>query len=203
MKGTGCPCCRGEMTAMRWLLAGFLLAGLLTCPARGEEKPRPNILWITNEDMGPHLGCYGDGYATTPNLDRLAARGMMYRHAWSCAPVCAPARTTIISGLYPPSCGAEHMRSLVPMPEGMEMYPQHLRRAGYYCTNNSKEDYNLDKPGKVWDESSNKAHYKNRKEGQPFFATFNLLMTHESQIRTRPHQAVHDPAKVRVPAYHP
>jgi uncharacterized sulfatase len=164
---------------------------------------RPNMLWITSEDHGPHLGCYGDKFATTPNVDALAARGMILRHAWSCAPVCAPARTTLISGLYPPSTGAEHMRSLVPLPAGFKMYPQFLREAGYYCSNNAKEDYNLAKPGQVWDESSRNAHYKNRATGQPFFAVFNSEKSHESQIRARPHKAVHDPAQVRVPAYHP
>lgn len=170
----------------------------------GDAVPaRPNILWITCEDIGPQLGGYGDGYATTPNLDRLAARGMIYTRAWSCGPVCAPARTTIISGLYPPSLGAEHMRSLVPMPPELGMYPQHLRAAGYYCTNNEKEDYNVEKPGRVWDESSRRAHWTNRLPGQPFFAVFNYTVTHESQIRKRPHTPVHDPAQVRVPAYHP
>lgn len=167
------------------------------------SAPGPNILWITSEDHGPQMGCYGDTFATTPNVDALAARGLRYRFAWSCAPVCAPARTTLISGLYPPSTGAEHMRSMVPMPAGFKMYPQFLRAAGYYCSNNSKEDYNLTKPGQVWDESSGKAHWKNRAAGQPFFAVFNALQSHESQIRTRPHAAVHDPAKVRVPSYHP
>lgn len=167
------------------------------------EQTRPNILWITSEDTGPHLGCYGDSYATTPNLDALAARGLLYRYCWSNAPVCAPARTTIIAGLYPPSTGSEHMRSMTRLPASFKMYPQYLREAGYYCTNNSKEDYNLEKPGKVWDDSSNKAHWKNRSPGQPFFAIFNHTVSHESQIRTRPHQAVHDPAQVRVPAYHP
>jgi len=164
---------------------------------------RPNILWITSEDHSPTMGCYGDRYATTPNVDALAARGMIFRRAWSCAPVCAPARTTLISGLYPPSTGAEHMRSMVPLPAGFKLYPQFLRDAGYYCSNNSKEDYNLAKPGQVWDESNGKAHYKNRAAGQPFFAVFNSTKSHESQIRTRPHPPVHDPAKVRVPAYHP
>ncbi len=164
---------------------------------------RPNILWITSEDHSPNMGCYGDKFATTPNVDALAARGMLFRRAWSGAPVCAPARTTLISGLYPPSTGAEHMRSMVSLPTGFKMYPQFLREAGYYCSNNSKEDYNLTKPGQVWDESSGKAHWKNRAAGQPFFAIFNSTKSHESQIRTRPHTAVHDPAKVRVPAYHP
>lgn len=164
---------------------------------------RPNVLWITSEDNGPHLGCYGDEYADTPHLDGLAAKGMVYLNCWSTAPVCAPARTTLISGLYPPSTGSEHMRSMTRLPEGFRMYPQYLREAGYYCTNNSKEDYNLEKPGQVWDESSRQAHWKNREPGQPFFAIFNYTVSHESQIRRRPHRAVHDPAKVRVPAYHP
>jgi len=164
---------------------------------------RPNILWITCEDTGPQLGCYGDAYAETPNLDRLAAQGLRYLHAWSNAPVCAPARTTIISGVYPTSTGAEHMRSLVAMPPGMRMYPQLLRERGYYCTNNNKEDYNLEKPGQVWDDSSVRAHWKNRGPGQPFFAIFNITVSHESQIRVRPHTLKHDPAKARVPAYHP
>ncbi len=83
------------------------------------------------------------------------------------------------------------------------MYPQLLRQAGYFCSNNSKTDYNLREPGKVWDDSSWKAHWKNRKPGQPFFAVFNSTKSHESQIRVRPHRQVHDPAKVRIPAYHP
>lgn len=164
---------------------------------------RPNILWLTSEDHGPHMGCYGDTYADTPNVDALAAKGMLFKHAWSCAPVCAAARTTIIAGMYSPSTGGEHMRSMVPMPKGTKMYPQFLREAGYYCTNNSKEDYNLQKPEGVWDESNGKAHWTNRKEGQPFFAIFNETCSHESQLRKRPHVAIHDPAKVRVPAYHP
>jgi arylsulfatase A-like enzyme len=164
---------------------------------------RPNILWITSEDNGPHLGCYGDSFATTPNLDSLAARGVIYLHAWSTAPVCAPARTAIISGLYPSATGSEHMRSDIPIPPALRMYPQLLREAGYYCTNNSKEDYNLKPHGSLWDESSPRAHWRNRSPGQPFFAIFNHTVTHESRIRSRPHQPVHNPAQVPLPAYHP
>lgn len=170
-----------------------------------QATDRPNILWITSEDNGPHLGCYGDDYAVTPNLDALAAKGMMFAHASSNAPVCAPARTTIISGLYPPSTGSEHMRSMVSLPKNFKMYPQFLREAGYYCTNNSKEDYNLEKPGKIWDASGKKAHWKNRKPGQPFFAIFNHGISHESQLRNNipAKNKIHDPAQVRIPAYHP
>ena len=165
----------------------------------------PNILWITSEDNGPHLGCYGDEYAVTPNLDALAAKSVIYRHCWSTAPVCAPARTCLISGLYPPSTGAQHMRSMTRLPEGFGMYPQYLREAGYYCTNNSKEDYNLEKPGKVWDESSKNGHWKNRAAGQPFFAIFNHTISHESKIRNEIDDAdrIHDPAQAPIPAYHP
>jgi arylsulfatase A-like enzyme len=191
---------RDRLWKVLLVLAGCLLGSTTTFAA---DAPKPNILWISSEDHGPHMGCYGDQYATTPNVDRLAAKGLIYLHCWSCAPVCAPARTTIISGMYAPSAGAEHMRSLVAFPKDKKMFPQYLRAAGYYCTNNAKEDYNLTKPSQVWDDSSNKGHWRNRKPGQPFFAVFNSLKSHESQIRTRPHQEVHDPAKVRLPAYHP
>lgn len=190
-----------RVSILRVLVLGFW--SLLPWLASAAE--RPNILWVTSEDNGPQLGCYGDAFATTPNLDKLAARGMRYRHAWSCAPVCAPARTTIITGVYPPSTGSEHMRSEVRLPDFMKMFPQFLREAGYYCSNNSKEDYNLVKPPGVWDESSNRAHYRNRQPGQPFFAVFNFTISHESQIRNAidATNRIHDPAKVRVPAYHP
>lgn len=164
---------------------------------------KPNILWITSEDHGPEMGCYGDKLARTPNVDALAAKGMIFKKAWSVAPVCAPARTTIISGIYPSSSGGIHMRSRVAMPAGKKMYPEFLREAGYYCTNHSKTDYNLKEPKDLWDESSGKANWKSRAKGQPFFAIFNSTKSHESQIRKRPHTQVTKPADVRIPAYHP
>ncbi len=180
-----------------------VLSALAAAPFLGAQGPRPNILWVTTEDIGPHLHACGDDYSITPNLDKLCARGTIYMNAWSNAPVCAPARTAIISGAYPPSTGSEHMRSMTNLPADWKMFPAYLRDAGYYCTNNAKEDYNLEKPAGTWDDSSNKAHWRHRKPGQPFFAVFNNLITHESQIWPRPHQFLHDPAKVRVPAYHP
>jgi len=193
------------MTRWRQVLLAWIctLATLGIQSAGAVEMARPNILWLTSEDHGPQMGCYGDRYATTPHVDALAKRGMIYRHCWSNAPVCAAARTTLISGMYATSTGGEHMRSMVPYPAGKQMFPQLLRSAGYYCTNSAKEDYNLSQPGQVWDESSRKAHWRHRKQGQPFFAVFNSGGSHESQIRKRPHKAVHDPAQVRLPAYHP
>ncbi len=189
-------------THFRRTLATLLVLLSALAPTRAAEK-RPNILWLVNEDHGPQVGCYGDTFATTPTFDALAAKGLRYKRCWSNAPVCAPARTTLICGLYATSTGGEHMRSSVPFPAGKKAYPQLLRDAGYYCTNNAKEDYNLTFSGKIWDESSGKAHWKNRPEGTPFMAVFNSEKSHESKIRSRPHTAVHDPAKVRVPAYHP
>jgi uncharacterized sulfatase len=186
-------------------LLALLIALVLVPGLASAEDARPNILWITSEDNGPELGCYGDEYATTPHIDGLAKRSLLYQTCWSNAPVCAPARTTIITGVYPPSTGSQHMRSNVPMASMMKMYPQILREAGYYCTNASKTDYNLIPNGEVWDESSRRAHWKNREEGQPFFAIFNHTISHESQIRNQmaAENRIHDPAKVRVRAYHP
>jgi uncharacterized sulfatase len=178
-----------------------LLTLLVVMTVRGAD--RPHVLWITSEDNGPQLGCYGDRDADTPNLNRLASRGVRFRRVWSVAPVCAPARTALISGVYPQSSGGLHMRSQVPVPDDWRFYPQFLREAGMYCTNNAKEDYNLEVRGKVWDESSKRAHWRNRGAGQAFFAVFNIELTHESQVRKRPHRVVHDPAAVRLPSYWP
>ncbi|MDF1825162.1 MAG: sulfatase [Verrucomicrobiales bacterium] len=165
----------------------------------------PNILWVTSEDNGPHLGCYGDEYAVSPNIDALASKSLLYTRASSNAPVCAPARTTVISGIYPPATGAPHMRSNAPLPAAVKMFPAYLRELGYYTTNKAKEDYNLEKSDDVWDESGGKAHWKNRAPGQPFFAVFNSTISHESKIRNEiaDELRIHDPAKARVPAYHP
>lgn len=190
------------MFRIRTLLLALLLAGAGLSPLIALD--RPNILWLSAEDHGPHLGCYGDPYADTPNLDTFAKSSLLYRNAISTAPVCAPARTTIICGMYAPSLGAHHMRSQAARPEWLKFYPEYLREAGYYCTNNSKTDYNIEHDIRtIWDESSNKAHYKKRKEGQPFFAIFNQTCTHESRIRSRKSKTTHDPSKVQVPPYHP
>ncbi len=179
------------------------IAFLLFAGSQLSAAVRPNILWLTSEDHGPHMGAYGDTFATTPHVDALAEKGLTYTRAWSNAPVCAPARTTIISGLYPSSTGAHHMRSWVHAPAGKAAYPTWLREAGYYCTNNHKEDYNVDLGADLWDESSSEAHWQNRPDGQPFFAIFNSTVSHESQVRRRPHAAQHNPAQVTLPPYWP
>ena len=160
------------------------LVGLLVVSAQSLAADRPNILWISCEDISPRLGCYGDTTATTASLDQLASQGIRFTHAFSCHGVCAPSRTGIITASYPITLGANHMRSKAKLPPHIRLFPQYLREAGYYCTNNSKTDYNLrwDETA-TWDETSGKAHWKNRKgNDQPFFAVFNLTMTHESKV---------------------
>lgn len=168
------------------------------------KAERPNILWFIIEGINPTmLGCYGAKYADTPNLDRLASRSLRFSTCWSNAPVCAPARTALITGIYPTELGAEDMRTMVPMPSTMKMLPQLLRELGYYCTNNSKEDYNLETPGKVWDDSSQRAHWNNRPAGAKFFAVFDINTTHEHYFYVRPHTLKHDPSVVDLPTYVP
>jgi arylsulfatase A-like enzyme len=184
------------------LLSSFSMAG---CQQKAPDLP--NILWITSEDNSPFLGCYGDSFATTPHLDQLAAEGFLYTHAYANAPVCAPARNTIITGVYACSGGNQHMRSQYRKSDVIQSYPRFLRQAGYYCTNNPKEDYNInpEQTKGIWDESGKTAHYKNRKPGQPFFAVFNSTISHESSIHTSipTEELRHDPRKVKLPPYHP
>ena len=177
------------------------------CAKSEEELPLPNILWITSEDNSPIAGCYGDEFATTPNMDALAAEGFLYTHAYANVPVCAPARNTILTGIYAISGGNQHMRSYYDKSDKVKFYPQMLREAGYYTSNNSKEDYNINPEQNVniWDDSSKDAHYKNRPEGKPFFAVFNSTISHESSIhKSIPNEDLrHSPEEVTLPPYHP
>lgn len=166
---------------------------------------QPNILWIVSEDNSPFIGVYGDEFATTPHIDQLATEGILYENAFATAPVCAPSRSTLITGVYPVSIGTQHMRSTFPIPQSIRFYPHYLQEAGYYTTNNSKKDYNtIDQPS-VWHESSNQATYANRSDGQPFFAIFNIGISHESSIHESvPNEELrHDPERVPIPPYHP
>lgn len=166
-------------------------------------QEKPNILWIVSEDNSPLIGAYGDDFATTPNLDQFAATGVRYTHAFATAPVCAPARSTLITGVYPTAMGTQHMRSANPIPSLIRFFPGYLRDAGYYTTNNSKKDYNTVDQPEVWDESSNTATYKNRSPGQPFFAVFNITISHESSLHQPADRLRHDPEQVAIPPYHP
>lgn len=152
------------------------------CDASGD---RPNILWISCEDISPHLGCYGDPHAITPHLDQLASEGVRYTHAYTSAGVCAPCRSGIITGMYQNSVGTHHMRCNASLPKWLEPFPMLLQESGYYCTNNSKTDYQFSQPStkEIWNESGSRAHWRNRSnKDQPFFAVFNFTGCHESGI---------------------
>jgi len=183
------------------------LAALLCAGCATSRNELPNILWITSEDNARMLGCYGDSFATTPNLDRLAAEGFLYTNAYANAPVCAPARNTIITGVHACSAGNGQMRSNYAKSELVKPYTEFLRQKGYYCTNNSKTDYNYAdiRLEEMWDECGREAHYKNRGEGQPFFAIFNFTTSHESSIHNPLPDSVlrHRPEEVTLPPYHP
>ncbi len=164
--------------------------------------------------MSPTLGCYGDKYAYTPNLDRLASEGVLYKHAYANAPLCTPARSSIITGVFASSLGTQHLRGVMPLSPRINGYPEFLRRAGYYCTNNVKEDYNFKTPDSFWDESSNTAHWRKGPKRKPFFSIFNFMTTHQSRTRYEkdelekvnqdlPPEARHDPAKAPLPPYYP
>jgi N-sulfoglucosamine sulfohydrolase len=179
-------------------LMTFVSGSIATTPAR------PHILWIVSEDNTYHfVGAYGDPLARTPNLDRLAAAGIVYEKAYAAAPVCAPSRSSIITGIYASSLGTQHMRSQRPLPGHVKFFPEYLRSAGYFTTNNAKTDYNTSTPWTApWSENGKFAHYRHRAPGQPFFAIFNTEESHEGRLHTR-QPLVTDPAQVRVPAYLP
>lgn len=203
-----------------------------TSSQKDAYKTKPNILWIVAEDLSEYMPSFGDSTIQTPHLSRLAAEGVCFDQFFSPAAVCAPARSSIALGMYPTHIGSNHMRTgpwyrdnvsdqaiieydkrlpegvhsyeAIP-PVGAKMMSEYLREAGYYCSNNSKEDYQFIKPVTAWDDSSNKAHWRNRKEGQPFFSIFNVGITHESQIWARAKDSlwVDQNLEVDVPPYLP
>lgn len=192
---------------------------------------RPNILWLVAEDLSPFIPSFGDSTIQTPNISRLAAEGVCYDNFFSPSPVCAPSRAAISTGMYPTRIGANHMRTgpwyanisdeeaakrsrfmpegisfyeAVP-PAGVKMMSEVLRGAGYYCTNNSKMDYQYRPTVSAWDVSSNKAHWRNRAPNQPFFSIFNFGVTHESRIWAKAEDSLWvDPnLQVPIPPYLP
>lgn len=201
----------------------LLLMGFKQITKENPAPQHPNILWITCEDMSYQLGSFGNKLVKTPHLDQLAAEGTRYTNAFATAGVCAPSRSAIITGMYQQSIGTQHMRTLAAsvaatdayppgfkgysavLPDYVKCFPEYLRAAGYYCTNNSKEDYQFEAPPTAWDESSTRAHWRNRPDkNQPFFAVFNFTITHESQVWMRAKEPLLvKPEDVTVPPYYP
>lgn len=167
---------------MRLILLTWCISIMVSCQA----QDKPNILWITIEDTSPHfIGCYGNESASTPVIDKLAKEGVKFTNAFSTGTVCAASRSTIITGVRTYKMGTGHQRSHYPIPSFIKGFPYYLKQMGYYTINNFKTDYNIasekDFVSEAWNESSNKATWKNREEGQPFFAVFNFAESHQSR----------------------
>ena len=198
-----------------------------------ESGERPNIIWISFEDISPYFSFYGDSTASTPTLNKLAAESVVYTQVYSAAGVCAPSRSAIITGMYPTYMGTNHMRtgkdimgwgkkkykkeygvtdtkgvnipeySAVIQPE-IKCFPELMRAEDYYCTNNAKTDYQFAAPFTAWDENDTKAHWKHAPSNKPFFAVFNLNVTHESKLWKHKHLPLTvNPKDVKVPPFYP
>ncbi len=164
-------------------------------PLRGGD--RPNILWIVAEDISPFFGCYGDPDASTPNIDAFAKRSHLFKNAFSTAPICAPSRSCLGTGLYATSLGTQHLRSIVTIPEQIKPLAQIFRESGYWTALKGKTDYNFDPDGlfDYWEEDT--APWRQCPDDAPFFAFMNLGSTHEGSGNMAERA---EPALLRLPA---
>lgn len=181
--------------------------------AEVKKSQRLNIVWLVAEDLSAIIPPFGDMTVMTPNLSRLAAEGIRFTQVYSTSGVCAPSRAAIATGMYQNRIGAQHMRTTnignfgvegltayeaVP-PAHVKMHSQYFREAGYYTSNNAKEDYQFQKSLVAWDDSSDSAHWRNRNEDQPFFSVFNFGITHESQVWRQSDKPLLIPSALDVP----
>jgi uncharacterized sulfatase len=154
---------------------------------------RPNIVWIVCEDMNPIPGCYGDSLANTPNIDRLAENGIVFRHTYANAPICAPARSCLITGVYPTSMGTPHLRQEQTIPAGLLPFPRILSGSGYFTTNQNKTDFNFSPQGVFDYHKEDLFPWRQRQPGQPFFSFFNIGDTHEGPANSSEKYREHSP----------
>lgn len=185
------------IAAMCWL---SLMIGSIATAAE-----QPNVLWLTCEDNNVNwVGCYGNPHADTPNIDALAAEGFQYMHCYANAPVCAPSRSTWITGVHALSMGTHPMRSRYPIPhDTISYYPDLLKKAGYFVGNAKKTDYNIGgrNDGDAWD--TNKVDFSELERQQPFFMVVNNTKSHESKAFGDVNNTTHSPDDVRLANYHP
>ncbi|MFO0953195.1 MAG: sulfatase [Isosphaeraceae bacterium] len=193
-------------------LALSLVAWTFASASAPAAAERPNVVWIVTEDISPSLGCYGDPDAITPNLDRLAGQGVRFNRAFTHAPVCAPTRSGLITGMYPTTIGSHHMRSKLVKPPGL--FTDELKKAGYAVFWPGKTDFNFDVPRGWADTRDWTRNPAILPRDRPFFAFVNIGVTHEGQVRATPAafkrntarlkpEEFHDPAKVKLPPYYP
>jgi N-sulfoglucosamine sulfohydrolase len=206
-----------------WCFLFFAFAtGCKNNEIQSEAQIRPNIIWLVAEDQSPDFfPMYGDSTISLPNIESLSLDGVVFTNAYTPVPVCAPTRSAIITGMYPTTLGTHNMRTYnayttenqpeigIPsysplVPDGVKMFTEYLRKEGYYCTNNAKEDYNFRAPESGWDESSTSAHWRNRPKDAPFFSVFNFNVCHESGIWKQGEEELYvSPDSITVPSYFP
>ncbi len=213
---------------MKLILLSILLTLSFTCKDNAENisqkiQSQLNIIWLVAEDQSPDwFPMYGDSIQSLPNLESLSHDGVVFTNAVAPVPVCAPARSAIITGMYPTTLGTHNMRTYnayakgqnepligIPsysplVPDGVKMFTEYLRINGYYTSNGPKEDYNFKKSEAAWSDSSKDHHWRNRESGQPFFSVFNFSVCHESQVWARTNDPLYvKPEEIKVPPYFP
>ncbi len=190
----------------------FFFIATLSLAGNLNAADRPNIVWIVSEDNSIHyLDHFFPGGAMAPNIEALAKQGLTFDNAFSNAPVCSVARTTLATMCYGPRIGTQFHRryQLAPMPDGLKMFPAYLRDAGYYTTNNSKKDYNAVEGQGVWDESSKRASWRNRtSKSQPFFHMESHAQSHEGSLHFNAatlnnEKTQTDPGSIKLADYFP
>ena len=199
-------------TKTRLLNKIALLAFFVSCtlPLTGKVI-KPNILWITSEDNSIEwISCYGSKNAKTPNIDQLAKEGFRYLYCFDNGAVCAPTRSSWITGMHSISNGTQPMRSGFEIPATISFYNELLQKAGYFTSNCSKTDYNLRgpkgrNPKEFWDYSGKEyaGTWKLREKGQPFFTVYNIGESHESRAFGDHKDESIDPEEMILAPYHP
>ncbi len=201
------------MRLLKVLYPFFLIVLFISCQSKEEALPPPNIIWINAEDIGPAFGAYGDEYAKTPNIDALARKGLRYDKAYATAPICAPSRSCLITGVYATAMGTQHLRNEIPRTPMIGALPEYLRKAGYFTSLYGKTDYNFSAEG-IWDLREQRlAPWRERAGDAPFFSMYTIGSTHEgpsnfynrylSAVQDLPDSLFHDPAIANVPPYYP
>lgn len=196
------------------LLLSLMLLSCESSKSTDETLPPPNIIWLLAEDISPALGCYGDELALTPRIDALAESGVRYTQAYATAPICAPARSCLITGLYASSMGTQHLRCDIPFSPQLQTLPEHLAAAGYFTSNRNKTDYNFDPAGRWEHWSGSLAPWRNREnKNQPFFSFINVGPSHEGSVNREdryksivagfPAGELTKPDQVDLPPYYP
>ncbi|MAJ15724.1 MAG: hypothetical protein CBC27_01830 [Opitutia bacterium TMED67] len=175
------------MHLFRLILSLVIICWFIELSYSAEPTKRPNFVFIVSEDNSIHyLRLYGNKLGITPNIERLADNGLTFNHAFSGAPVCSVARSTLATAMHAPRVGFQYHRksALASLPPGVKPWSQVLRENGYYTTNNAKTDYNFNVNRKeVWDMSSNKATWRNRpNKAMPFFHMQSFADSHESRL---------------------